>query len=498
MEERKLMDNEKNISVTLKQPDDDKKELTLSFSTLFRQAKRYFLIWLIAAAVAGMFVSGITMMLKTNVSSGTVTALVSYNYSGIDSGLAPDGKKLDVNKIKSPNIIESALTELNISLNYVERVRSNISIKGIISDEVVDRISMYSNIYTKGGSAALSAVESLLDLGYTPSYYIVTFNYSLTGFDLTESKQILDGILNNYQEYFFITYGYNKTLGNSVVAVDYTEYDYPSAIDVFNETLTDLDEYVTTLSAESPDFRSGKSGYSFDDIRTSIETIKNIDLYSLSSYITINNITNDKKYLLTYYEYKVEELQRQQNVYQSELDTIANSIENYEKDSMVIFGANAEDDEDLTYSQVSKKYDELFEQKTSKQRELSKCRQKIEYYKSRMETINKNNSSLNDETREETETRLSKLNGKINDLIDIVNETSDEYYETVTFAKAYNILVPATGSEPTSVSKEIMMPVIIGEALVFLIYICAIFVTAVTKDSRASREQNEETNENKD
>ena len=493
-EDKKLMDTEKNISVTLKQPDENNKEIAISFSTIFKQAKRFFMLWIVAAAVTAMFIAGIVMMLKTNISDGNVTALISFNYSGIESGLDPNGNTLDVNKIKSPNIIESALTELNMPLKYVENIRRNISIKGIMPDEVVDEISMYNSIYSSGGSAALSAVESMLDIGYYPSYYIITFDYSSSGLDLTESKQVLDGILNNYQEYFFVTYGYNKTLGNSVVAVDYSEYDYPTAIDVFDDTLSTLDEYVSNLSAVSPDFRSGKTGYSFEDLKITIETVKTVDLYSLSSYVSINNITNDKKYLLTYYEYEIEQLQRQKNVYQSELDSIINSIENYEKDNMVIFGSGTEED-GQTYSQMSEKYDELFEQKISKQKQLSKCKQRIEYYKDRTEALNKNSGSLNDETREETETRLSKLNVRINDLIDIVNETSDEYYETVTFAKAYNILVPATGAEPAIVTKDIMMPVILGEVLIFVIYIGAAFVTAVVKDCRAAKERDSEKSE---
>lgn len=485
------MDTEKNISVTLKQPEDNNKgELSLSLRTLFHQAKRLFLVWLVAAAVAAMFVTGIVMMLKTNVSNGQVTALVSFNYEGIESGLDPDGNKLDVNKIKSPSIIESALSELNIPLQYVEYIRRSISIEGVMPDEVVDRISMYSSIYENGGSAALAAVQSLLDIGYSPSYYIISFKYAESGLDLIESKQVLDGILKNYEDYFFITYGYNKTLGNSVVAIDYTDYDYPAAIDVFDETLTTLSEYVGELSASSPDFRSGRTGYSFDDLQTTIDTIQTIDLYSLSSYVAINNVTNDKKYLTTYYNYKIEQLQRQVNVYQSELDTIKDSIENYEKDNMVIFGGSSEEDEQ-SYSQMSEQYDQLFEQKIDKQRELSKCRQRINYYKDRMETMNENSSSLNDDEIAETEARLEKLNNKINELIDIVNETSDEYYETVTFAKAYNILVPATGAEPTIVSKDLMMPVIIAEALVFMAYVGIAVILTVVKDSRKLKEERE-------
>ena len=81
-------------------------------------------------------------------------------------GLAPDGNEFDVNKIKSPNIIESALTNIDEPLSYVENVRRNISIKGVIPSDALDKISLYQSVYSKGGSAALDAVNSLLEIGY--------------------------------------------------------------------------------------------------------------------------------------------------------------------------------------------------------------------------------------------------------------------------------------------------------------------------------------------
>ena len=50
------------------------------------------------------------------------------------------------------------------------------------------------------------------------------------------------------------------------------------------------------------------NGYSFSDLRAAVNTIKSADLSSLSSYISINNITNDKEQLITYYEYRTEQV----------------------------------------------------------------------------------------------------------------------------------------------------------------------------------------------
>lgn len=100
------------------------------------------------------------------------------------------------------------MTNIDEPLSYVENVRRNISIKGVIPSDALDKISLYQSVYSKGGSAALDAVNSLLEIGYYPSYYIITFDYNLAGIDLNKGKKILDGILDSYQDYFFKTYGF--------------------------------------------------------------------------------------------------------------------------------------------------------------------------------------------------------------------------------------------------------------------------------------------------
>ena len=79
----------------------------------------------------------------------------------------------------------------------------------------------------------------------------------------------------------------------------------------------------------------------------------------------------------------------------------------------------------------------------------------MEYYNDRIDALKSNNSSLT-VSKEDVEERLEEINNKITDLIDTVNKTADEYYETVTFANAYNILVPATGTEPTVVTGDFL------------------------------------------
>ncbi|MFR0880224.1 MAG: lipopolysaccharide biosynthesis protein [Oscillospiraceae bacterium] len=486
------MSEEKNISLILKQPEDESETVTISFGSIFRQMKRYLLVWIVLAAVLAMLTTSFVFLFSGRIVTSSITALVSFNYSGIESGKAPDGSTFDVNKIKSPNVIENALDDVGESSSLSENIRSNISIKGIIPDDALDKISLYQSVYSQGGSAALDAVNSLLAIGYYPSYYVINFDYAAAGITIDDGKKILDRILENYQDYFFRTYGYNEALGSSVVAVDYKDYDYPEAVDVFDSTLDSLKQYVQKLSNDdTTNFRSNETGYTFSDLLTTIDTVKSADLDALSSYITINNITNDKEMLLTYYQYRIDEMERERKVSQSELDSVTNSINEYEKDTLLVFGnGNGAENGETTYQQASEKYDELINQKIEIQDSVSRCSQRIEYYKDRISAMNENSGTVKVDS-EEVEKELSSLYDKIKDLIDVTNKTADEYYETVTFANAYNILVPATGNAPQVTAGGLAMPILIIEAVLFVVYLGVSFIRAIVLDNRASKEKKE-------
>lgn len=67
--------------------------------------------------------------------------------------------------------------------------------------------------------------------------------------------------------------------------------------------------------------------------------------------------------------------------------------------------------------------------------------------KDRLSALKENNSKKSEDI-ENVEQRLEEIYNKILNIINITNTTSDEYYENIVFAEAYNILVPATGEEP--------------------------------------------------
>lgn len=487
MEEKMGSKEERYLNVTLKNDQDDKDEVVISITAILAKLRKYLAIWLsVTIIVSILSILGLGVMNAEE--HKEVQSLVSFTFDGIERGKDPNGNKFDVNSLKNPQVIEAALTECGYPLELLEPVRRNIKIEGIIPQDAIERITAYKTIYeAESGSSSLAAVESMLDVSYYPTQYKVYFNYSNCDFSGSDAAQLLNSMLEAYNSYFLDKYGYNEAFGSAITAIDYNDYDYAEALDVFTDTMSSLKSYVNGLAnADTIRFRSSVTGLTFSDLSKTISTLQDIDIDVLASYIDFFNVTKDREKLLTYYQYRIEALQRQEVVHREVLATVIDSINTYQKNTVMIFG-NGNDSIDTTAQEASAEYDRLFNQRISVQNDLSNTVQRIDYYQKRIERLT--TTPVADATkREKVEADLAIINEKLNILLEEVNLTANEYYENVIYAKSYNVLVPASVSSTSVVKnaiKDSLLYVVIIDALLFVIYFGYSFVRAIVDENKA-------------
>lgn len=453
----------------------DKSEQTsvLSVRDFFEKLKKYFIPWLIAAAVLAAVVLGYNFTI--NIINGQVSVLVNFSYDGIEAGLDPLGNKFDVNEIKSKNLIEKCLDDLGISDADPEAVYNNIAISGLVPSDVIDRITNYSPVYE---SDEIVSSKNIQDSTYYPTQYSIELDCRKAGLSRKESVLFLNRLTEEYSDKFFENYGYNKSLENAVISIDYDDYDYVDAVTVFDTSLKSLKEYIDDLAAQdNVRFRSDQSGYTFADLSQSIETIRTEDLDMILSYIVYNNVTKDKENLIANYEFKIEELTRSKNIYKERLEAINDTISNYEKNSILIF-SNATDGSNAALNQSSDTYDNMIDDKVSAETDLSTCEQNINLYENRIKLLKSGTQKTG--ASELVEEDFEKLNNKIHTMLEAVNVTATEYFEEVLFSNAYEILTPASNSVfyfiKTSV-KDSVKVILTVELILMAAYLAASVAT---------------------
>ncbi|MCQ2407368.1 MAG: lipopolysaccharide biosynthesis protein [Oscillospiraceae bacterium] len=479
---------EQNVNVILKQEEKREEEIAvISFSTIFRKLKKYFAVWLMVAILVGGLIASASMFFTTT-SSNPVRAVVSFNYKGIEKGKNPDGTDFDWNTLKAPRIISKALEECGMNPELLEPVRQGMEIEGKMPEDAYQRLNTYQNVYENSSSGQLAAANAMLDVSWFSTQYNITFKYREAAITRTEAVQLLNAMLDAYRSYFYEEFGYNEALGVSLSAQNYKDYDYAEAVDLFRDSLKQLNHYVTSLANEdSTRFRSSATGYTFADLKTAINSIQNLDLDLISSYLSVNNITKDKVRLQAYYEYRIENLERQQITDQETLDAIQDAFDAYEKDQVIIFSDSVGNTETTVSSE---EYDKLINRRITAQENLSETKQSIAFYKQRLQTLKKNTIANSEDKVERIEKDLEKVNKKLNEMIELVEKTADDYYQNVSLGNAYNVLVPAAYDAATTVKHGIskaVVPCVGAEAMIFIFYLGVSFVMALIEEMKAKR-----------
>jgi hypothetical protein len=473
---------DRNLNITLKNEERQEEELIVSFPHILRKMKKFFLPWLLVSIIVGGAVSGISIFFSTT-SSTPVKALVSFSYSGIEKGKNPDGTDFDEYALINPQVIDDALIACNMDRALLETVRQDIVIDCKLPTDAIDRITAYKSIFDSGNQQ-IAAAEKLLAETWYPTQFEITFRYKEAGLSRTDAVRLINEILDQYRLFFYGKYGYNNPLGNALTSVDYTEYDYSAAVDIFSTNLNSLKRYVNNLANDDKThFRSSKTGYTFSDLREAINAVQSIDLSLIDSYLRVNNIAKNKERLQAYYEYRIEAENRSLTTYEENLATIKDLIDKYEKDQIIIFTDGTINTESKV---ASEEYDRLINRQITAQNNVSESKQLIAYYNDRLTALRRSSADGSAKV-ERVEKDLENIDTKVKTLIKVVEDTATDYYENVSLANAYNILVPANSDAKTSIRNglsNVLFPLIGLELLLLMGYIGTAFSQAVYEDYR--------------
>ena len=480
------MDQEKSIKLTLVQPrQEEEEEIRIDFGLIFAYLKRFFALWLALAVGLGAIAGGIGLLLQETMFAPKAETLIGFTYSGASSGLAPDGSALDVSRIRSPRVLMDALDALGIELTEINTIAENLSVDGITSESHYRRMTFYKDLLDKG--ADLELVDKVLSESNAPSIrYVVSFDYRSAGYSYLEGIQILNQVIDSYREYFEITYNRNTPLGNPISIIDYRDYDFAEAISIFSSALYSAQSYLDSLASAAPSFRSSRTGYSFSDLSKITSMLREVELDRASSYVILHSVTtNDIDTAISFYQWRIENLERSRTVTQTTLETLRTEIAAYEKDP-VLYVAGEGNAAISSVSDTNSNYDNMINEELSAQSSISSDSRTIEYYQDVIQGF-RDAQRVKQSDVERVQTYLASLNEKLLALLENVNQTADDYYEVAMSSNSVTTVVPAVVNRHLITKNAIM--VFVGVEAVLLVWYIGLSVIKGLKDANAKEKK---------
>jgi len=448
----------------------DKNTSIISFKTYLSSLKKFFRCWIVIFIAVSFLITCVNVVSETFYSEAS--ASINFSFSGIESGLDPNGNKFEVDEIKSEDIVQAALDELKLTDLDAKEVAKTISIDGIVPLNVIDRITSYESFYNAEEYDYLKYVQ---DRTYYPTQYKMYINNN--NLSNKDEVELINKITEIYADVFNEKYGYNTSMESAVRSIDYREYDYVDAVDVFSTTLGSLKNYINELAKTDNTRFKAENGYTFADVSESIDTIRTENLEWIASYINYNNVTKDRETLIANYEFRIENLKRDKIVAEENIESLNRTIEDYEKDAIIVFG-NA-DGANTSFNKGSGTYDNLIAKKIHAEATASRCTEQIDRYEKRIKSLK--NSTTKQSDIEIVEMEFEKLSVKIDSLLEIANETSSEYYNKVKLNNVYTVLSPARSSVVMILKKAVSNS--IRTILMFGLFITGIYLSVAMLNS---------------
>jgi len=220
--------------------------------------------------------------------------IISLNFPGIEKHRNPDDTLFDKNQIITPAILSRATASLQ--KEKALSLRGMIAIKAIMLPDVQEEIKK-----------AEKRKESYV---FFPNQFSLTLATERENIFLEEEKSlILLSIADEYRREFERKYGEEPLVAISFPDDFLAKYDYGEIVDIFKTKMDTFIKFLDSKVKKAGFFRSQKTGFSFIDIKSDVESLRNIELSKTEAIIGTLKLTKNKEDLINQYKYNIRKIE---------------------------------------------------------------------------------------------------------------------------------------------------------------------------------------------
>ena len=443
----------------------------ISVSEIIRIIRTYFSRIVAACLAAGI----LSYFFVTHIQTYTCTLRFQYNYSAAEEGLAPDGvQKLNPYEIQNPAVIQSAISDL-----FHGSDTEALNVEGIRNNMVVSEIITTLDNEVKESAAVLGEKYDVI-----PTEYELKYTYDANLGDEFGAK-MFDSIIKSYDDFIISNYYNKKYISDFMKSINEASVDYLDTATVISDNLEDIVSYLDGMAESYPEYRSGRTGYTFADLSYLYQNLRDIQYAKYYGNVRSGNLSKDMEMTIKNYRAKVKELTSTWQVnadisenYKGEITTFYDPYKAsglYGQAARIqteLDSSNTRDNEilrDFDAETVINTYDGIVLNYTEKATAASNDSRQIDYYNMIIDSL------VNDTVPQETKDRLIEKNEAILQEMTtlsasystMANETINEFFDAkVADDLQYLISTDVSADKPVMLLTIFMMILVGGLLLI--------------------------------
>ncbi|MBQ2558210.1 MAG: hypothetical protein II553_04285 [Lachnospiraceae bacterium] len=280
---------------------------------------------LAGAAVFGVVLSVILFALDKKPASAS--ARLQLTFDGAAEGIAPDGRRFDINELASDEVVAEALKAAGLDSRYsVEKIRQSLVVAGAYPEDIVNQTMSYESLLDFTTNRTLTAER------FNPTLFTVKLN---NNFDPKISQKDLESILKNILTVYKAKFAeaYTQGVPSNAATFVLSDYDYPQQLEILQQRLAIVSRYAEEMYEKEPTFKYRGAG--FNDIVVRLNALTDSDIGRLNANLTLNALTKDPERLLTQYRFELRDLGNSLSKRRAQLSLLDKLIASYEKSEIL-------------------------------------------------------------------------------------------------------------------------------------------------------------------
>ncbi|MDD4564176.1 MAG: hypothetical protein PHE79_01625 [Eubacteriales bacterium] len=430
-------------------------------------------------SIAGtMIVSNVDIGTK-----GTVETAVQLYFSGIETGQTPSGGIYDVNEIKSADVLQNAIGNIDFGSQTIslEKLRRNISFQAVVPDSVAKTLENLKDI--KSDEIKIERLEALS--GYSDIYVVKLNLASDLGLDEEQGRMLLDNIILEYKEYLIYKYGNNAVLADIFASdIDLGQYDYIQAAGILNDQLERMELYVSRNMPRT-DVHSTVTGLNPADISSALESLRNVDMERIYTMIGAFYLTKDPAKAVALYEQLADDKEIEAAQHREETAAIKTAITGYKKSEQTIVLGDMIS-APITLTSENKGYNDLVTRFIEAGTMASNAAQDAAYYRSEAERFKTAMPLTRENSLEaaQAEENINLLQGKLVYWTGVINDTAEDYYSAASYQRYAEQLMTAGTYEKMEEGQSMLLIAAIGLILGLVLGVLVVLFRAYIREDQ--------------
>lgn len=475
-------DHKVQLVVSQQEQDDDEISLGQLARKIIDGKKIILLCTLLTLLVTIVGFGGYNIVMQDEV--GAVSTVLSFNFKGIKEGLNPNGEEFRVGEFTNKKVLEDTITQLGLSSKGIdsEDLRKNIVIQGIIPEDIIKQMSLINQMAEKD----VSQLERLSEMTYHPTQYRIDLHI-LKDMNLSgeEAEQVLMALVNNYKLYFMDKYNDRQVISAAITSVNLDRYDYSEYVMLVDDQLETAKSYLEEKQLDAPNFRSKITGVGFGDLISQVELVRNVEINNVQAVIDTFIVSKNKDRLASIYSNKIQTIALEMDQYKQEAMALRQAAHDYKKDSMIILGDDGLESA-MEITQQSEAYDKLIEGAIEAESAANNYKYEIIRYEELLTRLTQADAQESVDITPyigEVEEDIKGIAQKVEDLVENINTTIDDYYTREVFKGSVKMDIPAIySSNSMGQAKKIVMAAAISIILGMMIGVMVALSKGVLQD----------------